>query len=51
MGIRLKLALGLFVIVGGALAAAYAIVVPQLETRLVAAKLSSMEREAVGVAT
>ena len=50
MGIRLKLALGLFVIVGGALAAAYAIVVPQLETRLVAAKLSSMEREAVGVA-
>ena len=50
MGIRLKLALGLFLVVGGALAAAYAIVVPQLETRLVAAKLSSMEREAVGVA-
>ena len=50
MGIRLKLALGLFLVVGGALAAAYAIVVPQLENRLVAAKLSSMEREAVGVA-
>jgi signal transduction histidine kinase len=50
MGIRLKLALALLVIVGGSLAAAYAIVVPQLENRLVAAKLSGMEREAIGVA-
>ena len=50
MGIRLKLALALLVVVGGSLATAYAIVVPQLENRLVAAKLSSMERDAVGVA-
>ena len=50
MGIRLKLALALLVIVGGSLATAYAIVVPQLENRLVTAKLSSMERDAVGVA-
>ena len=50
MGIRLKLALALLVIVGGSLAAAYAIVVPQLENRLVAAKLSAMERDAVSAA-
>jgi signal transduction histidine kinase len=50
VGIRLKLALALLVIVGGSLASAYVIVVPQLENRLVAAKLSSMERDAVGVA-
>ncbi len=38
-GIRVKLALALLGIVGGALVVAYAIVVPSLEQRLVAAKL------------
>ena len=37
-GIRVKLALALLTIVGGALLTAYAIVVPSLERRLVAAK-------------
>jgi signal transduction histidine kinase len=50
-GIRVKLALTLLVIVGGALAAAYAIVVPQLERRLVEAKLDQLERDASTLAT
>jgi signal transduction histidine kinase len=50
VGIRLKLTLAMLAVVGSALAAAYAIVVPQLENRLVAAKLSSMEQDAVEVA-
>ena len=45
-GIRVKLALALLVIVGGSLAAAYAIVVPQLERRLVDAKLDQLLRDA-----
>jgi signal transduction histidine kinase len=45
-GIRTKLALALLAIVGGALGAAYLIVVPQLENRLVDAKLDELERTA-----
>ena len=42
-GIRVKLSLALLVIVGGALLAAYAIVVPSLERRLVDAKLDQQQ--------
>jgi two-component system, OmpR family, sensor kinase len=49
-GIRVKLALALLAIVGGALGVAYAIVVPQLETRLVEAKLDELERTATRLA-
>jgi signal transduction histidine kinase len=49
-GIRVKLALALLLIVGGSLAAAYAIVVPQLEKRLVDAKLDQLERDASNTA-
>lgn len=45
-GIRVKLALALFGIVGGALLGAYAIVVPSLERRLVAAKLDQLQLDA-----
>ena len=44
-GIRLKLALALIGIVGGALLAAYAIVVPSLERRLVDAKLDQQQSD------
>jgi signal transduction histidine kinase len=49
-GIRVKLALALLLIVGGALAAAYAVVVPQLERRLVDAKLDQLQRDATNYA-
>ena len=45
-GIRVKLALALLGIVGGALLAAYAIVVPSLERSLVEAKLEQQQRDA-----
>ena len=45
-GIRVKLALALLGIVGGALFAAYMIVVPSLERRLVAAKLNQLQLDA-----
>jgi len=49
-GIRVKLALALLAIVGGALLTAYAIVVPSLERRLVAAKLDQQESDAKALA-
>jgi len=49
-GIRVKLALALLAIVGGALLTAYAIVVPSLERRLVAAKLDQQESDARALA-
>jgi signal transduction histidine kinase len=45
-GIRTKLVLVLMVIVGGALAAAYLMIVPSLEQRLVDAKLDQLEQQA-----
>ena len=45
-GIRVKLSLALLVIVGSALLAAYAIIVPSLERRLVEAKLDQQESDA-----
>ena len=45
-GIRVKLALALLGIVGGALFAAYVIVVPSLERRLVNAKLDQLQSDA-----
>ena len=45
-GIRVKLSLALLVIVGSALLAAYAIIVPSLERRLVEAKLDQQEADA-----
>jgi two-component system OmpR family sensor kinase len=45
-GIRVKLSLALLVIVGSALLAAYAIIVPSLERRLVAAKLDQQQSDA-----
>ena len=45
-GIRVRLAIGVLVIVGGALLAAYLIVAPSLENRLVSAKLNGLERSA-----
>lgn len=45
-GIRLRLALALIGIVGGALLAAYVIVVPSLEQRLVDAKLAQQQSDA-----
>ena len=45
-GIRLRLALALLVVVAGALAVAYLIVVPTLESRLVDAKIDQLERNA-----
>lgn len=45
-GIRVKLALALLGIVGGALLAAYAIVVPSLERNLVEAKLDQQQSDA-----
>ncbi len=49
-GIRVKLALALLGIVGGALLAAYAIVVPSLELRLVDAKLNQLQTDAEALA-
>ena len=49
-GIRVKLALALLGIVGGALFAAYAIVVPSLERRLVDAKLDQQQSDANALA-
>lgn len=49
-GIRVKLALALLGIVGGALLAAYAIVVPSLELRLVDAKLNQLQSDAEALA-
>jgi two-component system OmpR family sensor kinase len=49
-GIRVKLALALLGIVGGALLVAYAIVVPSLERRLVAAKLNQLEGDSATLA-
>jgi signal transduction histidine kinase len=49
-GIIVRLAIALLVIVGGALLAAYLIVAPSLENRLVAAKLSGLEKAAVPLA-
>jgi signal transduction histidine kinase len=46
-GIRVRLAIGLLVVVGGALLAAYLIVAPSLENRLVAAKLGDLRSSAV----
>jgi two-component system, OmpR family, sensor kinase len=43
-GIRARLAVGLLIVVSGALLAAYLIVVPSLERRLVSAKLSELRR-------
>ena len=45
-GIRARLAVGLLVVVGGALLAAYLIVVPSLENRLVDAKVSGLRKSA-----
>jgi two-component system, OmpR family, sensor kinase len=45
-GIRVKLSLALLFIVGSALLAAYAIIVPSLERRLVAAKLDQQQSDA-----
>ncbi len=45
-GIRTKLILALMLIVGGALAAAYLMIVPSLERRLVDAKLDQLEEKA-----
>lgn len=45
-GIRLRLALGLLVVVGGALGVAYLIIVPTLESRLVGAKLEQLAKDA-----
>ena len=45
-GIRVKLSLALLVIVGSALFAAYAIIVPSLERRLVEAKLDQQQADA-----
>ena len=49
-GIRVRLALGLLVVVGGALLAAYLIVAPSLEQRLVDGKLSGLEKAGVPLA-
>ena len=49
-GIRVKLTLALLAIVGGALLTAYAIVVPSLERRLIAAKLDQQESDAKALA-
>lgn len=49
-GIRVKLSLALLAIVGGALLAAYAIVVPSLEQRLVTAKLDQLQSDADALA-
>jgi signal transduction histidine kinase len=50
-GIRTKLALALVAIVGGALAAAYVVVIPTLRDSLVDAKLKQLEEDAATWAT
>jgi two-component system OmpR family sensor kinase len=50
-GIRVRLAVGLLVVVGGALLAAYLIVVPSLEERLVDAKVTGLNKSAEPLAT
>ena len=49
-GIRVRLAVGVLVVVCGALFAAYLIVVPSLEKRLVDAKLAELQRNATTIA-
>ncbi len=49
-GIRVRLAVGVLVVVCGALFAAYLIVVPSLEKRLVDAKLAELQRNAATIA-
>ena len=49
-GIRLRLALALFVVVAGSLGVVYLIVVPSLEAELVNAKLDQLEEDAQTVA-
>lgn len=49
-GIRLRLALALFVVVAGSLGVVYLIVVPSLEAELVNAKLDQLEEDAKTVA-
>ena len=44
-GIRLRLALALLVVVAGALAVVYLIVVPSLQTELVNAKLDQLQED------
>jgi signal transduction histidine kinase len=50
-GIRTRLAAGVLIVVGGALLAAYLIVVPSLENRLVSAKLSGLRSSAEPLAS
>jgi signal transduction histidine kinase len=50
-GIRAKLAIALLAIVGGALATAYAIVIPTLRDNLTDAKLDQLQRDALEPAT
>jgi len=50
-GIRVRLAVGLLVVVGGALLGAYLIVVPSLEKRLVDAKVVGLRKSAEPLAT
>lgn len=49
-GIRVKLALTLLAVVGGALLGAYLMVIPSLERRLVKARLDQVERDALPIA-
>src|SRR5688572_10936872 len=49
-GIRLRLALALLVVVTGALAVVYLIVVPSLEEELVSSKLEQLEVDAMTIA-
>ena len=48
-GIRTRLALALLLVVAGALAVAYATVVPSLQNRLIKAKLDQLQRDAAPV--
>jgi signal transduction histidine kinase len=50
-GIRTKIALALLLIVGGAQVAAYLMVVPSLERRLIDAKLRQLQKDATVLAT
>jgi signal transduction histidine kinase len=49
-GVGARLALALFVVLAGALAIVYVIVVPSLESRLVDGRVSELERAAPGIA-
>jgi signal transduction histidine kinase len=50
-GVGARLALALLVVLAGALALVYLIVVPSLESRLVNARISALKRAAPGIAT